>query len=110
MAATGEDLPDDCNHDGLVDMTDVALLETCLVGPLNDHVLSCDCFDLNADESVDMADFAVFRPVSAALKTPPRILESSRFYSRIYLATSDFTAAMQPIAQTAAGTQMLECI
>jgi len=54
--------PGDCDHDGNINLDDYAPLPDCLGGP--DVLLGpieCGCFDLNADDDVDLSDFAAFQ-------------------------------------------------
>ncbi len=53
--------PGDCGHDGAVDMSDYAGWESCLLGPVDQTPAGCECFDVNGDDHVDLADFAVLQ-------------------------------------------------
>ena len=57
----GETPRGDCNADGLVNLLDLADFVPCLDGP--DFTWSdpaCRCFDFDADDDVDLRDFAMF--------------------------------------------------
>jgi hypothetical protein len=54
--------PGDGNGDGGVNLADYAELHTCASGPGGEPVdPSCACFDLDADQDVDMEDVAAFQ-------------------------------------------------
>ncbi len=53
--------PGDCGHDGDVDMSDYAEWESCLSGPEYQTPAECECFDVNGNDHVDLADFAVLQ-------------------------------------------------
>lgn len=46
----------DCNFDGQIDASDLAILSECHLGPAVPVGSECDCFDINVDGSVDMQD------------------------------------------------------
>ena len=51
--------PSDCNEDGCVNLYDYDALESCLAGPGGGLLMSeCNCFDLDADNDVDLTDAA----------------------------------------------------
>jgi T5SS/PEP-CTERM-associated repeat protein len=54
----------DCNVSGTVDLVDHATFISCLTGPAGEVVEACECFDVNADGSVDLADFAQIQGIS----------------------------------------------
>ena len=57
-----EQPPGDCNADGLVNLFDHGDFVPCLDGPgagLSDP--ACRCFDFDADEDIDLVDFAEFQ-------------------------------------------------
>jgi hypothetical protein len=60
-AAAVPALPGDCNGDGHVDADDFALLQSCLLGPDAGPQQNCPCFDLDADDDVDLRDLAAFQ-------------------------------------------------
>lgn len=51
----------DCDCNGDVDLGDFADQSECLAGPAVTASPDCDCFDLRADEHIDLADFARFQ-------------------------------------------------
>ena len=51
-------LQGDCNTDDEVDLLDYQLFESCLQGPNQPDGSDCGCFDLDASDAVDLADFA----------------------------------------------------
>lgn len=52
----------DCDADGDVDLSDLAVVVDCHAGPTTVGVSSnCLCADLNQDDAVDLADFAFFQ-------------------------------------------------
>jgi len=52
----------DCDHDGAVDLDDFAPFPDCLGGPdVLSGPIECGCFDLNADDDVDLFDFGLFQ-------------------------------------------------
>ncbi|MBN1511047.1 MAG: hypothetical protein JXB13_03455 [Phycisphaerae bacterium] len=53
--------PGDCDFDGDVDEADYVGLSDCLLGPLGGLGTGCECYDINADGHVDLADFAEFQ-------------------------------------------------
>jgi hypothetical protein len=53
--------PADCSHDCDVDMLDYVEFEGCLLGPSGGVPSGCRCFDLDASEHIDLADFAVLQ-------------------------------------------------
>ena len=54
--------PGDCNEDGGVNLFDCGDFEACMVGPsIGPGGAPCPCFDLDADNDVDLADFAEFQ-------------------------------------------------
>lgn len=55
---TGGFLPGDCNRDGFVDMADFEDFAACLLGPGQGTSPECDCFDLDGEGDVTLADFA----------------------------------------------------
>ena len=55
LSSTG---PGDANGDGLVNATDLGLLENCLSGPDVPFAPACSAFDLELDDDVDLADVA----------------------------------------------------
>ncbi len=55
--------PGDCDGNGVVDYQDFVDLIDCLTGPGGTLGSGCGCFDLQADESVDLADVLVFQQV-----------------------------------------------
>jgi len=57
-----EEPPTDCNSSGTVDLYDYSDLEACLSHPGDGLVApSCACFDLNADQDVDLRDVGEFQ-------------------------------------------------
>jgi hypothetical protein len=53
--------PGDCNADGLVDLLDHANFVPCLDGPSATWTdPACRCFDFDADDDIDLRDFAYF--------------------------------------------------
>jgi hypothetical protein len=51
----------DCDADGGVNLGDFPLLNTCLVGPFGGfEVTECQCYDLDGDKDVDLADMSLF--------------------------------------------------
>ncbi|MBN1510491.1 MAG: dockerin type I repeat-containing protein [Phycisphaerae bacterium] len=57
----GAPLPGDCDSDGDVDLVDYDAFATCLAGPVDTPPSGCDCYDLDGDTRVDLADFAIFQ-------------------------------------------------
>ncbi len=57
--------PVDCDDNGIMDMTDLAAFEYCLLGPGDDFTVThfCRCADVDEDRDVDLADFAVIAGV-----------------------------------------------
>ncbi|HEY3246493.1 MAG TPA: FG-GAP-like repeat-containing protein [Phycisphaerae bacterium] len=53
-------LPGDLNHDAHIDLTDHALFTGCLTGPGGGVPADCAGADLQADNDVDLGDFAQF--------------------------------------------------
>jgi hypothetical protein len=53
----------DADHDGDVDLTDFAVLLTCLTGPDQTAPQTCDEFMLDRDDDVDLYDCLVFQSV-----------------------------------------------
>ncbi len=54
--------PTDCNSDGGVDLSDYGDVEPCLSGPDGGLLYpDCNCFDVDGDSDVDMADVARFQ-------------------------------------------------
>ena len=55
--------PVDCDDNGIMNMTDLAAFEYCLLGPSHDFTVShfCRCADVDEDRNVDLADFAVMQ-------------------------------------------------
>jgi hypothetical protein len=51
-------LAGDCDADSDVDLLDYRLFESCLHGPNQPDGSDCGCFDLDASDAVDLADFA----------------------------------------------------
>jgi hypothetical protein len=52
----------DCNEDGLADLFDYDDFEVCMGGPsVWPGEAPCPCLDLDADNDVDLADFAEFQ-------------------------------------------------
>ena len=59
--------PGDFNHDGYVNLADFDQFPGCLTGPDHGPPLSgCEIFDFDADEDVDLADFAGFQQAFGA--------------------------------------------
>jgi hypothetical protein len=62
------DIPGDFDHDGSVDVEDLAVLAQCLAGPGNPNVgCTPEGFaetDLDTDGDVDLADYAMFQPLA----------------------------------------------
>ncbi|MCP4589727.1 MAG: polysaccharide-degrading enzyme [bacterium] len=58
-----EFLPGDADGDGIVDLGDYSAFELCLLGPVTSLGPTCDRFDLDTDEDVDLRDFAGFMDV-----------------------------------------------
>lgn len=55
-------VPGDCNDDGGVNLFDCGDFEACMAGPsIGPGDAPCPCFDLDADNDVDLADFAEFQ-------------------------------------------------
>ena len=54
-------LPGDGNLDWSVDLADLIELQACLSGPGSDSQAVCLGYDLDADQDVDLRDFAVFQ-------------------------------------------------
>jgi len=55
-------VPGDCNEDGGVNLFDCGDFEVCMAGPsIGPGDAPCPCFDLDADNDVDLADFAEFQ-------------------------------------------------
>ena len=53
---------DDCNSDGWVNLIDYDDFDGCLSGPDGGlHEPTCNCFDLDGDDDVDMSDVASFQ-------------------------------------------------
>jgi hypothetical protein len=61
------ELPGPCDHAGdanadcHLDLDDLMLFEACLAGPSATATPGCECYDLDGDDSVDLADFADFQ-------------------------------------------------
>lgn len=54
--------PGDCEDDGDVDLWDYELFNACLTGPNGEApVGDCRCFDLDASDTVDVADFCIIQ-------------------------------------------------
>lgn len=53
--------PADCNDDGVVTSSDTAGLSLCLTGPAARATDGCRCFDVDASNTVDLADFALMQ-------------------------------------------------
>ncbi len=51
------DVPGDCNGDGTVDLEDYVDFENCMLGPKWEAGGACDCFDVDGNHTVDLADF-----------------------------------------------------
>ncbi|MBN1510631.1 MAG: hypothetical protein JXB13_01325 [Phycisphaerae bacterium] len=51
----------DCTGDGVVDIADYLVFESCLAGPNAGLGYGCECADLDVDMDVDLADFAIFQ-------------------------------------------------
>lgn len=60
-AASAESIPNDCDGDGDVDLTDYTQFHTCLAGPGGGLGTGCDCFDGDANGDVDLFDAASFQ-------------------------------------------------
>ena len=59
---TAEPVPGDYNHDGEVDLNDFAYFDGCMTGPENGPApAECEAFYFDADDDVDLADFAAFQ-------------------------------------------------
>ena len=54
-------LPSDFNEDGLVNTTDYTALESCLAAPNTLPVNACTFADIDRDQDVDLADFAILQ-------------------------------------------------
>ena len=50
--------PGDCNEDGHLDYADLGNFVGCLTGPEAAMHSGCDCFDLDDNQAIDLADFA----------------------------------------------------
>jgi hypothetical protein len=50
--------PGDCNGNGAVELLDFELFTACWMGPDASPDPECACFNVLADEAVDLADFA----------------------------------------------------
>lgn len=57
----GQPLPGDCNGDRVVDLVDFRDFSDCLLGPGGGLGPDCDCFDLDQNGDVTLADFADFQ-------------------------------------------------
>lgn len=54
--------PADCNADRRVNLLDAAAFQSCLTGPAGGAPAGlCACFDISADNGVDLDDFAVLQ-------------------------------------------------
>jgi len=53
----------DCTGDGVVDLADYLVFESCLAGPNAGLGAGCECADLDVDMDVDLVDFAIFQIV-----------------------------------------------
>ena len=53
--------PGDCDGDNMTGLSDLAILHDCLAGPGMALGYSCACFDLDADDDVDLKDFAALQ-------------------------------------------------
>ena len=51
--------PTDCDADGSVSLLDYGDLAMCLDGPASSLATGCDCFDVNRNGAVELADFAM---------------------------------------------------
>ena len=52
----------DCEDDGDVDLSDYDLFTACLTGPGGEAPAgNCRCFDVNASDTVDIADFYIIQ-------------------------------------------------
>ena len=64
---TEEPVPGDYNHDGEVDLNDFAYFDGCMTGPENGPApAECEAFYFDADDDVDLADFAAFQMAIAS--------------------------------------------
>ena len=50
--------PGDCNADGIVGLSDHPRFLDCLTGPAGGIELGCECFDVNHNGTIDLADFS----------------------------------------------------
>lgn len=53
--------PGDCNVSGTVDLRDHTAFVDCMSGPAADMVEGCECFDLDGDGNIGLADFAEYQ-------------------------------------------------
>jgi hypothetical protein len=51
----------DCDENNVADFFDHQALVECLTGPAADRAAECECQDLEASDSVDLRDYAVFQ-------------------------------------------------
>lgn len=51
--------PTDCDEDGTVSLMDYGAFEFCLTGPDAPLDGGCECFDINHNGAIELADFAV---------------------------------------------------
>ena len=50
--------PTDCNEDGGVTLLDYDEFESCVTGPNGVVAVGCECYDVNRNGTIDLADFA----------------------------------------------------
>lgn len=50
--------PGDCDEDGAVGLFDHQAFEACLTGPGQPTLAGCECYDVDRNGTVDLADFA----------------------------------------------------